>query len=79
LRVRIVKAVRVAEKDYRPGDVSDFDDNMAHLVVKQGYGVREQVGETPPMQPSADFESVGDIEEIIPTGGEGDQFARIRT
>lgn len=72
MRVKIVKAVRVAGKDHHPGDVPDFDDDTAHRLVEQGYGVKAQSEGIPPL---VDFEGVGDISEVLPTGGEGEQFA----
>jgi hypothetical protein len=73
LRVRVVRAVRVSGEDYYPGDVADFDDGTARRLIEQGYGVEET---SAPARPADfDFNSVGDIGEVLPTGGEGDRFA----
>lgn len=81
MKVKIVKAVRVAGKEYYPSNVAEFEEPTARRLVAQGYGteVLEAENREPrgisPAKPPMDFESVGDISEVLPTSGEGEQFS----
>jgi hypothetical protein len=75
MKVKILKAVRVAGKEYYPPAVVEFDDGVAERLIQQGLAQRaEEAGGT---EADLDFESVGDIADVLPTsaGGEGEQYA----
>jgi len=82
MKVKILKAFRAAGKEYHPPGEGEFEDDVGRRLVAQGYV--EEIAEAPKTEATegrtsttdSDFESVGDISEVLPTsaGGEGEEY-----
>ena len=78
MKVKFLKAVRVAGKEYHQGDVAELGEPTTGRLIEQGYAetleTKSEVEEISPAGGSQmDFESVGDIGEVLPVEGEGEQ------
>ncbi|MFH1820883.1 MAG: hypothetical protein ABH852_00350 [Methanobacteriota archaeon] len=78
MKVRFLKAVRVAGKEYHPGNVAELGEPTTGRLIEQGYAeafeTKTEVGEISPAGASGvpiDFKSVGDISEVLPVEGGG--------
>ncbi len=80
MKVRFLKDVRVGGKEYHPGDVAELGEPTTGRLIERGYvealETKTEVEEISPASASGipiDFETVGDIGEVLPVEGEGEQ------
>ncbi|MBC7219068.1 MAG: hypothetical protein H5T49_02895 [Hadesarchaea archaeon] len=79
MKVKILKPFRMAGKEYHPPNEVEIDDEIGRRLIAQKLA--EEIVEAPKAEVleetiNSEFESVGDISEVLSSsaGGEGEEF-----